>query len=75
MEDDGEVSERGGGAGEFAESSPEPLRLLKHLVGMLLSSHIRQYPEIGGALAGISEEGWGDMATRFDDVKRAFWRC
>ena len=37
--DDGGVSERGGGAGECAEPSPEPLRHLKHLVGMLFSSH------------------------------------
>ena len=37
--DDEEVPERGGGAGECAESPPEPLRHLKHLVGMLSSSH------------------------------------
>ena len=39
MGDDEGVSERGGGAGGCAESSPEPLRHLKHLEGMLLSSH------------------------------------
>ena len=36
--DDEGVSERGGGVGECAESPPEPLRHLKHLADMLLSS-------------------------------------
>ena len=35
---------------------------------------IREYLEMGGPLAGISEEGWGDMATSFDDVKRTCWK-
>ena len=35
----------------------------------------RQCPEMGGPLTEISEEGWGDMATSYGDVKNACGSC